>query len=342
MSKGSLFWANASGKLGETVLYRAGGEQRTRSYVARIKNPKTLLQMQNRILMNNVVSMFRSIKPVILSAFPNRPSNQSAFNAFVKANKNTVQYGITKDDLAQSVCIPFGLTIAVGNLSIPTQAVQGEVADPTDGDAPARYGMIWSQILQQDVDLAALELGIADVDIWAFSAYALYKVLTANGNPYNLPSTFKVTIVGADYSDEFDGNAVGYKLGWCQYICSSDRSKCQIIRGGYNDSAQKLGITMASVSGFQNPTTDEGSVASGTLSELSLTKGQTSDSDVTNMCVGVIISYTGESKQEVTTSKMNGGNSVPELVSDWQKGGFVYEQVLENYGYSQEALLATR
>ena len=39
MSKGSLFWANASGKLGEVVQYRAGGEQRARAYVRKIKNP---------------------------------------------------------------------------------------------------------------------------------------------------------------------------------------------------------------------------------------------------------------------------------------------------------------
>lgn len=37
MSKRSLFWGQAAGKLGEAVYYRAGGEQRTRTYVAKIK-----------------------------------------------------------------------------------------------------------------------------------------------------------------------------------------------------------------------------------------------------------------------------------------------------------------
>ena len=42
MSKGSEFWGNASGKLGQQVLYRAGGEQRARMHVAKIKNPRTV------------------------------------------------------------------------------------------------------------------------------------------------------------------------------------------------------------------------------------------------------------------------------------------------------------
>jgi hypothetical protein len=41
MSKRSLFWGKGSGKLGEAVYYRAGGEQRTRAYVKTVKNPKT-------------------------------------------------------------------------------------------------------------------------------------------------------------------------------------------------------------------------------------------------------------------------------------------------------------
>ena len=41
MSKRSLFWGKASGKLGEAVFYRAGGTQRTRTYVKNVKNPKS-------------------------------------------------------------------------------------------------------------------------------------------------------------------------------------------------------------------------------------------------------------------------------------------------------------
>ena len=81
MSKRSLFWANASGKLGETVFYRAGGEQRNRSYVKNVKNPKTQPQALQRAKFNNMVAVFRGVKAVADSFFTKK-SNQSGFNAF--------------------------------------------------------------------------------------------------------------------------------------------------------------------------------------------------------------------------------------------------------------------
>lgn len=59
MSKRSLFWGQASGKLGEAVYYRAGGEQRTRAYARKIKNPKTRAQALQRTKFNNMVAVFR-------------------------------------------------------------------------------------------------------------------------------------------------------------------------------------------------------------------------------------------------------------------------------------------
>ena len=88
MSKGSLFWANARGKLGESVYYRAGGEQRNRTYVKNIKNPRTLAQAKNRITLMNYVAGFRSLRPILANSFVSRKSSQSGFNAFVSANKN--------------------------------------------------------------------------------------------------------------------------------------------------------------------------------------------------------------------------------------------------------------
>lgn len=86
MSKRSLFWGQASGKLGETVYYRAGGEQRTRSYVAKIKNPKTRAQALQRTKFNNAVAVFRGTSAFVKSLFKAEKSSQSPFNAFVKRN----------------------------------------------------------------------------------------------------------------------------------------------------------------------------------------------------------------------------------------------------------------
>ena len=83
MSKRSLFWGQASGKLGEAVYYRAGGEQRTRSYVAKIKNPKTRAQALQRTKFNNMVAVFRGTSVFVKSLFKAEKSSQSPSNSTI-------------------------------------------------------------------------------------------------------------------------------------------------------------------------------------------------------------------------------------------------------------------
>ena len=118
MSKGNLFFGNARGKLGETVFYRAGGEQRNRTYIKKIKNPKTIAQMTQRILTLNPISMYKNMKPVISESFTERKANQSSYNKFVQENSSAKKFFITKAMLEQNLCVPYGATIAKGSLGL--------------------------------------------------------------------------------------------------------------------------------------------------------------------------------------------------------------------------------
>lgn len=120
MTKRNFLLSTAAGKLGDMVFYRTGGEQRTRTRVVP-KNPKTVAQMTNRLTMLNQTSIYRSLKPVIESSFPTRKSNQSAYNAFVSANKVMNPYYIRKQDLEAGLCVPFGSIIAKGNMGLNLQ-----------------------------------------------------------------------------------------------------------------------------------------------------------------------------------------------------------------------------
>lgn len=115
MSKRSLFWGNATGKLGEAVFFRAGGEQRTRTYVAKIANPKTLAQMQNRVGMANLAAFFRSLKPLLKFSMTDRKSNQSAFNVFVQRSKRLDGAVIGLDAAREGYSIPYGMCVAAGS-----------------------------------------------------------------------------------------------------------------------------------------------------------------------------------------------------------------------------------
>lgn len=184
MSKGSLFWANASGKLGETVLYRAGGEQRTRAYVKKIKNPKTLAQMSNRIQMINLNSVYKSLKPILEASFPNKKSNQSGWNAFVQANKSAQTAVVTKEGAERGLAVPYNMLLSKGNLPL-IQAP--EVANVTLNDGGAMTNLFIP--LPQSVNID---------DIYLYSIEGFSALLAALG----LPDTAKLTVIRAVYEDE--------------------------------------------------------------------------------------------------------------------------------------------
>lgn len=337
MSKRSLFWGQASGKLGETVLYRAGGEQRARAYVKNIKNPKTLAQMKNRILMNNVVSAFRSMKPILSVSFPMRANSQSGFNAFVKANKNTVPYAIGKDDMQFGGCMPYRMFVSQGDIPINTTVELKDLHDATDPEAEARWFPTMNGLLPAPSMLKALPESEASI---AVTPQQLYSLMTDNGNPLGLPAEFKVTILGSYYgTGANDAPSELFFMGWKTYVCRADE-KARIIEGGDAQALEWLRI-MAIPSKIVSKGTEDEPSFDATIEDLSLRNGFLSESKSEQHVWGVIVSWTENGKQRVTTSRIQGSSDIPELVKDWEEGGFVYDQILTIYGYSEESLLAT-
>lgn len=338
MSKRSLFWGQASGKLGEAVFYRAGGEQRTRAYVKNIKNPKTLAQMKNRIIMNNVVSAFRSMKPILSVAFPMKAANQSGFNAFVKANKNTVPYAITKEDVQYGGCMPYRMFVSQGDIPINTNVVLQELEDATGSDGMSRWYPTMNGLLPGSSVLEKLPEQEASI---ALTPQQLYSLMTANGNPMGLPAEFKVTILGSFYgTGANDAPSEMFFMGWKTYVCRPD-DKAHIIVGGDAQATEWLQI-MAIPSSIESKGTEDNPAFNATIENLALRNGFLNENKSEQHVWGVIVSWTDNGKQRVTTSRIQGSSDIPELVKDWEENGFVYNQILSFYGYSAESLLATK
>lgn len=204
MAKGSQFWGNASGKLGEQVLYRAGGEQRARTYVARIKNPRTEGQAVNRLSMRNFATAFRAYKDVIRVSFPNRPVKESGFNAFIKANKTASSAAISALSANAGYFVPKGLTIAKGNLG----AINGSWITSPEGETEtfefARFKTTGMSLSEIQAITAPLGLTITDLDSLdpvenkTPSAAQVGQFLALIG--YKSDAT--VTCLQADYADE--------------------------------------------------------------------------------------------------------------------------------------------
>lgn len=123
MSKGSLFWGNAIGKLGETVFYRAGGQQRNRTYIKSFLNPKTRAQMTQRVKWPNVVAWWKLMKPFIQMGMMDKPLGQSDYNHFMSLNLRRTPAYMTKEEAAAggSVLAPYALTSG----SLPTIGMNG-------------------------------------------------------------------------------------------------------------------------------------------------------------------------------------------------------------------------
>ena len=291
MAKRSLFWGQASGKLGETVLYRAGGEQRTRTYVAKIKNPKTLAQMENRLSMLNFASIYRSLKPVLSASFPNRPTAQSGFNAFVKANKSVNAPVISKEAAQKGLCAPANILMSEGYLTQYGLAV---------AEASAKGNVIGQNV---NFDL--------EVIIDALSANDPYPVstaadLTALFDGIGAPADAKITLIYATYKDEgWDIKTTQFKRGMTDFEMQSAAVGLAL----YKNTAAKTNVIGASVQARED-------------------------------MACCIISWTdANGKLQTSTSRMIGVASASTYINQFTKGGEIYNQVLDAYGFNEGSVL---
>lgn len=291
MAKRSLFWGQASGKLGETVLYRAGGEQRTRTYVAKIKNPKTLAQMENRLSMLNFASIYRSLKPILSASFPNRPTAQSGFNAFVRANKSVNAPVISKEAAQKGLCAPANMLMSEGYLTQYGLAV---------AEASAKGNVIGQNV---NYDL--------EVIIDAMSANDPYPVNTAADltklfDGIGAPADAKITLICATYKDEgWDIKTAQFKRGMSDLEIQSAAVGLAL----YKNSAAKTNVVGASVTARED-------------------------------LACCIISWTdANGKLQTSTSRMIAVASASTYVNQFTKGGDIYNQVLDAYGFNEGSVL---
>lgn len=322
MSKQSLFWGNASGKLGETVFYRAGGEQRNRTYVKNIKNPKTLAQAEQRLAMLNFSAGFRLLAPILRASFPNRPSNLSGFNAFVKANKSILTPVIDRTIAEKGLAVLGQMTIAQGNLVVGDgfQLRRDFFTDPEEESAPARDGIGF--IVQLDINRISIggDLHQAYLDFFvdletsprvtvesAAQASALLKLLGLSQNAV-------ITGVHGSYDDD------GYAYETSRIAAVS------------NDNGRFLGA------GGLRFVPTEGLDPKNYPTEFFLGIDVPQDSTDSDY-YAIIISDKIDGKLEVTNSRLITPATNTEYTQQFQKGGDVYEQIMANYGPSQGSVL---
>lgn len=296
MAKGSQFWGLGSGKLGEQVLYRAGGEQRARTYVKKIRNPKTLAQMVNRVSMKNLASVFRGYKSILTRSFPSRKENQSGFNAFVRANKTSASPVVDKYGAQSGLSVPYDMIMSSGSLNI--YGSQYQTFTGTGNEERVSFGLDITTNPNYDAIIAAVTDNLIDEELISTPA-VLDKVLDAMG----VGSDPVITVLVASYADEgFAPRVVQYRKGM---------------------------TALPDVEGNSgNLTLRRAEVGRGLFLEV------TNQTNKETMLAVFVSGRDANGKLNVSTSKMVVMSQDTRYVDPFLPNGELYQEILEQYGYS--------
>lgn len=87
MSKGSLFFGKATGKLGQIVLSNVKGQQIARAWQPKVANPRTTVQQMQRAKFANAVKFYkRATQNLFKFAYEDKRKTESDYNAFMRYN----------------------------------------------------------------------------------------------------------------------------------------------------------------------------------------------------------------------------------------------------------------
>lgn len=331
MVKRSLFWGQAAGKLGEAVYYRAGGEQRTRTYIQNIKNPKTQAQAIQRARLNNLTACFRGASIFVRSFFKAPKANQSAFNAFVAQNSKDNAYVANDVMVKIQQGIPMGLLFANGDSGDNLEMSVTQVASISEPEVGGKFMMampLYIPALPFSEDLANNKMGGLIVSDGA----TLYKIFTAPENGFTLPAEFDLTFLLAE------GGGEGLVFVTATVHCSATSTdKLHIVQKSQNvgvtdaDIQKELVVTDVVLNDPDNTSTVAGN------GHLAFGGDYVAANEVYNS-VGVVLSYVGANGKTWNQVYM----PTAELLTE-EYGGYAYDgetgkQIVAQYTATQNTI----
>lgn len=350
MSKDSLYWGKASGKLGETVLYTSGGQQRARKYVSKIANPKSPAQMVQRLKMANIVSAYQGLVAVTQAAFPNKSAVQSGWNRFAQLNATKNLAIIDKAMKDSNVCVPAGFTFSEGNINFDTTlqafSISGKRLTKA-GTADAKLSGLW---------LANVDFGTATLTDADGAAHTLKEDIALAGVDVLPVSSAKISTTSR--------TGIDYLKAALAASGVPSKAKVTVLRAHYNDDAYKLAaLTLATEAGQDAPVVGTANMPmptgwAGTPMKnfAFIVEGgrvflaviyQEDEKFASDQVMGcLIVSYTNAAsgKLEVTTSKMMASllQGQGEILNQYlPPTGAVYLQILEANSISPSTVLST-
>lgn len=317
MSKRSLFWGNGSGKLGEAVFYRAGGEQRTRTYVKTVKNPKSYQQALQRTKFNNFVGVYKGLALAVKSFFTQRAANQSPFNAFFRKNWPLNLWVADKELTSKGEGVADGFYVAVGSVGINTNIEVHQDLGGTEAYWPA-----WT-INSGDMSIPA---GSASSKV-VKKGKQMYELLVGANNPYNLPSEFVVTAIKTIQG--YAGNAFIVATLNCS---ATSESTWTLVHQSPSLSGAEFDpeLVCTALGGSLTPATaTEAGKVSG-VTKLGFFDSQSVEADL-NLGVAVVVSFKDASGKQCTTSTITYMEGLRQTARDYLPTGSAGQSIISQY-----------
>lgn len=324
MSKRSLFWGHGSGKLGEAVYYRAGGEQRTRAYVKHVKNPKSYLQAVQRTKFNNLVGCYKAVSTAVKSFFVTRNANQSPFNAFFRKNWPLNLWVSDKETTGVSEGIFQNFYVADGDLPLDTTIT---VESPTLADP--NYYLTWN-VPSGDYTIPA---GTDSAQIVVGSE--LYQLLVGTTNPYGLPTEFNVTVFL--FKQGFVNNAAQV----FSIRCAADSTEhFRYVQGSPRlpvpTQAQMDKLLFAGNGDITPPEASKAGKATG-VSKICVGKQSATEGGL-DEGAAVVVSFKDASGKRSTRSVVTYGKALQDIARDYTVAGEVGKSIISQYEVSNNLI----
>lgn len=324
MSKRSLFWGQASGKLGEAVYYRAGGEQRTRAYVRKIKNPKTRAQALQRTKFNNMVAVFHGTSVFIKSLFKAEKSSQSPFNAFVKRNFPLCVTVADREMVELGEGSSQDFVFANGSVNFNT--VPTIIPFTPLGNSENSLEYFWGLSIAGG-DVSSPRAVVGDI-VGLYTGAEIYQALVGTDNPYNLPAQFALSFIEC-----IQGNVAPAYYTYTVNCAanSTDTLHCiQFPRGAEPPSAIELQSKIIPQAADYTSGASDKKIQLKGITGILFGSGNSARSDIVNG-VAICLSYRDSAGLQTTTSIMTYGNSLQEQADVYLPSGTAGSSVVDSY-----------
>lgn len=317
MSKRSLFWGNGSGKLGEAVYYRAGGEQRTRTYIKTVKNPKSYQQALQRTKFNNLVGVYKGLALAVKSFYTKREANQSPFNAFFRKNWPLNLWVADKELASKGEGVAQGFYVAVGSVGINTDIEVYQDLGVTDSYWPAWTINSGEMSIPKGQDSAKGVL----------TGKQMYELLVGADNLYNLPSEFVVTAIKAVQG--YAGNAFVVTTLNC-----SATSESTWTLAYQSPSLSGTGfaphLVCEALGGTVTPATNTADGKVSGVTKLGFFDSQAAELDL-ELGVAVVVSFKDASGKQCTTSTITYMEGLSKTARDYLPTGSAGQAIVSQY-----------